>query len=98
MARKWDFSIDGKQHTVEVKIHLMGEREVIVDSKVVKALSPTVTKSRTGAFGSKTRTRDLGDQMIEFEVAGKPAFLQKSQSISLSGTSYNLYVDGEKIK
>lgn len=77
------------------KIHLMGEREVLVDSKVVKALSPIIQK--TGSFFGKKTTRDLGDQVIEFEVAGKPAILQRKR-FSMAGTVYGLYVDGHRIK
>jgi uncharacterized protein YacL (UPF0231 family) len=97
MARKWKVVLDGVEHAVEVKIHMMGEREVLVDSRVVKALSPSIQKARIGLFGPKARIRDLGDQVIEFEIAGKPAVIQRKQ-FSLAGSDYNLYVDGQKIE
>jgi hypothetical protein len=97
MARKWKLMVEGQEHTCEVKIHLGGEREVLVDDKIVKALSPRVERTRKGGFFGRTeKTRDYGDQVIEFEIEGKPAIIQR-KGLSWAGADYNLFVDGQKI-
>jgi hypothetical protein len=99
MARKWKVMVEGQEHTCEVKIHFGGEREILVDGKVVKALSPRVERTRKGGllFGRTEKSKDYGDQVVEFEIEGKPAIIQR-KGLSLAGADYNLFfVDGQRI-
>ena len=99
--KTWTVLIEGQQHTIEIDVHtLTGAMELMVDGKVVKALEDIASKmgmsgiTREGRLVRRMAVQDALSKrnVIEFEVAGKPAILRRK---TFGG--YELFVDGRKI-